>query len=41
MYSLKYGLSFLGLNSPIQNIVAGIVLVVAVGFDTYNRRRVQ
>jgi ABC-type xylose transport system permease subunit len=26
-------------NSSIQNIVAGIVLVVAVGFDTYNRRR--
>lgn len=41
MYSLKYGLSFLGLNSPIQNIVAGIVLVVAVGFDTYNRRRAR
>jgi D-xylose transport system permease protein len=41
MYSLKYGLSFLGFNSPIQDIVAGIVLVVAVGFDTYNRRRVR
>jgi D-xylose transport system permease protein len=39
MYSLKYGLSFLGYNSPIQNIVAGVVLVVAVGFDSYNRRR--
>jgi D-xylose transport system permease protein len=41
MYSLKYGLSFLGLNSPIQNIVAGIVLIVAVGFDTINRRRAR
>jgi D-xylose transport system permease protein len=41
MYSLKYGLSFLGLNSPIQNIVAGVVLIVAVGFDSYNRRRVR
>ena len=39
MQSLAYGLSFMGVNSPIQNIVAGIVLVVAVGFDTYNRRR--
>jgi D-xylose transport system permease protein len=39
MASLSYGLAFLGVNSPIQSIVAGIVLVVAVGFDTYNRRR--
>ena len=27
------------MNSPTQNVVAGIVLIVAVGFDTYNRRR--
>lgn len=40
VYTLKYGLSFIGLSSPIQDIVAGIVLVVAVGFDTINRRRV-
>jgi D-xylose transport system permease protein len=39
VYTLKYGLSFIGLSSPIQDIVAGIVLVVAVGFDTINRRR--
>jgi ABC-type xylose transport system permease subunit len=26
-------------NSPTQNVVAGIVLVIAVGFDTLNRRR--
>lgn len=39
MSSLAYGLSFAGYSSPIQDIVAGIVLVVAVGFDTYNRRR--
>ena len=39
VYTLKYGLSFVGLSSPIQDIVAGIVLVVAVGFDTINRRR--
>ena len=41
VYTLKYGLSFVGLSSPIQDIVAGIVLVVAVGFDTINRRRGQ
>ncbi len=41
MYTLKYGLAFKGLNSPIQDIVAGIVLIVAVGFDTYNRRRTR
>jgi D-xylose transport system permease protein len=39
MSSLAYGLSFVGLSSPIQDIVAGIVLVIAVGFDSYNRRR--
>jgi D-xylose transport system permease protein len=39
MATLAYGLNFMGVNSPVQNIVAGIVLVVAVGFDTYNRRR--
>ncbi len=39
MQSLAYGLSFMGLSSPVQNIVAGIVLVMAVAFDTWNRRR--
>jgi D-xylose transport system permease protein len=39
MQSLAYGLSFLGVNSPGQNVVAGVVLVLAVGFDTWNRRR--
>jgi len=39
MQALAYGLAFVGVNSPTQNIVAGIVLVIAVGFDTYNRRR--
>jgi D-xylose transport system permease protein len=39
MQSLSYGLSFIGVNSPGQNVVAGIVLIVAVGLDTLNRRR--
>jgi len=39
MQSLAYGLSFVGVNSPGQNVVAGIVLILAVGFDTFNRRR--
>ena len=39
MQSLNYGLSFMGVNSPGQNVVAGIVLIVAVGLDTLNRRR--
>ena len=39
MSSLAYGLSFIGLSSPIQDIVAGIVLIVAVALDTINRRR--
>lgn len=39
MQALQYGLSFNGVNSPGQNVIAGIVLVLAVGLDTINRRR--
>jgi D-xylose transport system permease protein len=39
MQSLAYGLSFIGVNSPGQNVVAGLVLILAVAFDTINRRR--
>jgi D-xylose transport system permease protein len=39
MQSLAYGLAYLGYSTPVQNIVSGIVLVSAVGFDTWNRRR--
>ncbi len=39
MQALQYGLSFNGVNSPTQNVVAGIVLIVAEAFDTINRRR--
>jgi len=39
MGSLAYGLSFIGVNSPGQNVIAGLVLIVAVGLDTINRRR--
>ncbi len=39
MQSLAYGLSFMGVNSPGQNVVAGIVLILAVAFDSFNRRR--
>jgi D-xylose transport system permease protein len=39
MQAIAYGLSYVGVNSPGQNVVAGIVLVLAVGFDTWNRRR--
>jgi D-xylose transport system permease protein len=39
MQALAYGLSFNGVNSPGVNVAAGIVLILAVGFDTWNRRR--
>jgi len=39
MQALAYGLSFLNVISPGQNIAVGVVLIVAVGLDTYNRRR--
>ena len=39
IYSLAYGLSFIGFSSPVQNMIAGVVLILAVGFDSWNRRR--
>jgi D-xylose transport system permease protein len=39
MQTLAYGMSYNGVNSPTQNVVAGIVLVLAVALDTFNRRR--
>jgi D-xylose transport system permease protein len=39
MQALAYGLAFMNVPSPVQAIVAGFVLVVAVGVDTWNRRR--
>jgi D-xylose transport system permease protein len=39
MQSLAFGLSFIGLSSPVQNMVAGLVLILEVGFDAFNRRR--
>jgi len=39
MQAIAYGLSYVGVNSPGQNVVAGIVLIAAVAFDSWNRRR--
>ncbi len=39
MQSIAYGLAYVGVNSPGQNVVAGIVLILAVAFDSWNRRR--
>jgi len=41
MQSLAFGLSFIQLSSPVQNMVAGLVLILAVGFDSWNRRRTR
>jgi D-xylose transport system permease protein len=41
MQALTYGLSYLGHSTPVQNIASGVVLVVAVGLDTWNRRRAR
>jgi D-xylose transport system permease protein len=41
MYSLLYGLGFLGLNSPQINMVLAVVLIVVVGLDAWNRRRTR
>ena len=39
MATLAYGLQYIGLSSPYQDIAAGVVLIVAVGLDSWNRRR--
>ena len=41
MQTLAYGLSYMGVDSPGQNVVAGIVLILAVGIDSFNRRRTR
>ncbi|MVA96176.1 sugar ABC transporter permease [Nitratireductor sp. CAU 1489] len=41
MQSLQSGMVLLGVDTPLQNIVVGLVLVVAVWVDTIYRRRVQ
>lgn len=39
MQSLQSGMVLMGLDAPLQNIVVGIVLVLAVGIDTVYRKR--
>jgi D-xylose transport system permease protein len=39
MQSLQSGMVLLGVDTPLQNIVVGAVLVAAVGLDTVYRRR--
>ncbi|WP_157018488.1 sugar ABC transporter permease [Mesorhizobium xinjiangense] len=41
MQSLSTGMILLGVDTPLQNIVVGLVLVVAVWLDTMYRRRIQ
>jgi D-xylose transport system permease protein len=39
MQSLQSGMELLGIDTPLQNVIIGVVLVVAVGIDTWYRRR--
>ncbi len=39
MQSLQSGMQLMGIELPLQNIVVGVVLVLAVGVDTAYRRR--
>jgi D-xylose transport system permease protein len=39
MQSLRSGMLLLNVDSPMQDVVVGVVLVAAVGFDSYIRRR--
>ena len=39
MQSLRSGMSLLGVDSPTQDVYVGLVLVAAVGLDSWLRRR--
>ena len=39
MQSLQSGMELMGIDTPMQNVFIGIVLVVAVGIDNAYRRR--
>jgi D-xylose transport system permease protein len=39
MQSLQTGMTLIGIQNSTQDMVAGVVLVVAVGIDSYLRRR--
>ncbi len=39
MQSLQSGMVLIGVDAPLQNIVVGAVLVLAVGLDTLYRRQ--
>ncbi len=39
MQSLQSGMELMGIDTPLQNVIIGIVLVIAVGIDTAYRRR--
>ncbi len=39
MQSLQSGMAMVGVDAPLQNIVVGMVLVIAVLIDTYYRKR--
>jgi D-xylose transport system permease protein len=41
MQSLVSGMVLMGLDAPLQDIIVGIVLVIAVALDSYFRRRVS
>ena len=40
MQSLQSGMVLLGIDSPLQSIVVGAVLVIAVWLDTVHKKRV-
>jgi putative multiple sugar transport system permease protein len=36
---LNNGMSILGIGSDVQQVIKGLVLLAAVGFDVYNKRK--
>jgi putative multiple sugar transport system permease protein len=36
---LNNGMSLIGLGTDVQQVIKGLVLLMAVGFDVYNKKR--
>lgn len=41
MAVMSNGMSILGIDQSTQNVVRGVVLVLAVAFDVWNKKRAQ
>jgi putative multiple sugar transport system permease protein len=41
MAVMSNGMSIMGISQPTQSVVRGVVLLIAVAFDVWNKKRSQ